>query len=86
MVELKAIYDSRESFYGKATIKELEGTKTLLSYDTEVAYIKDGKAVIKDFHSQTTLRHIKEFLLQNNFKIGTKNELKEMYFIKESQV
>lgn len=50
-----------------------------MSYNTKVAEIKNDKAKIFDTYSPTTLRHIKEFLYQNGFKIGTKKELMEWY-------
>lgn len=77
--ELKPVIDSRKSFYKKAYTVTENDTITLLSYDTEVAEIRDGKAKIFDTYSVTTLRHIKDFLYQNGFKIGTKKELEEWY-------
>ena len=77
--ELKPVIDSRKSFYKKAYVITENDTITLLSYDTEVAEIKDGKAKIFDTYSVTTLRHIKDFLHQNGFKIGAKKELMEWY-------
>ncbi|KKL82560.1 hypothetical protein LCGC14_1983560 [marine sediment metagenome] len=63
--ELNCDYDSRNSFYGKANVRT-EGNKTILqSYTTDVAYIENGCAVVNGMYSNTTLRHIKEFLLQN---------------------
>lgn len=77
--ELKPVIDSRKSFYKKAYTITENGTIKLLSYDTEVAEIKNDKAKIFDTYSPTTLRHIKDFLYQNGFKIGTKKELIEWY-------
>ena len=65
--ELEPRYDSRKSFYGKATVIEEDGIIKLQSYSTIVAYIKDGKATVCGQYSQTTIRHIKEFLKQNGF-------------------
>lgn len=66
--ELSARYDARASFYGKArVIEEDNGDKTLQSYSTKVARIVKGKAEVYGTYSQTTLRHIKEFLAQNGF-------------------
>ena len=83
--ELKAIHDSRKSFYGKAKVRVenmMFYTKKVIlkSYDTDVAYItivKDGvnRAFVLDTHSQTTLRHIKEFLKQNGFKAESKAQI-----------
>lgn len=64
--ELTARFDSRKSFYGKAHVIELEdGTKQLQSYSTIVGEIKNGKYhQLWDGKSQTTTRHIKEFIKQ----------------------
>lgn len=51
----------------------------LQSYNTIVAEIKNGKAKIFGWYSSTTTRHIKEFLQQFGFKIGTKTQLEKMY-------
>ena len=80
--ELKPIYDSRKSFYKKAyTIKDDDGTIHLISYTTEVAYIKGGKLHINGFYSATTLRHIKEFIAQyiGVFAVASKQELEKLY-------
>lgn len=69
--DLTCIYDARQCFYGKATVQVLDdGAQLLRSYNTRVAYIdKENNLFIgKHFNmSQTTLRHIKEFLKQNGF-------------------
>jgi hypothetical protein len=65
--ELRPIHSNRKSFYGKAFVIEREGRKVLRSYQTEVAYIENGQAVVKGNYSNTTSCHIKEFLLQNGF-------------------
>lgn len=64
--ELSARFDSRKSFYGKAHVIELDnGNIQLMSYDTIVGEIKNGKYYqIWDGRSQTTTRHIKEFIKQ----------------------
>jgi hypothetical protein len=64
--ELSARYDSRKSFYGKAHVIELDnGTLQLQSYNTIVGEIKNGKYFqLWDGKSQTTTRHIKEFIKQ----------------------
>lgn len=73
-------FDSAKSFYGKATVEKFEDDfKQLRSYNTIVATIDgDHVEVLKD-QSKTTLRHIREFLLQNNFKAGTKKEIENQY-------
>lgn len=77
--ELKTIYDSRKSFYRKANVNVSDGVLTLYSYNTKVAQINDGKAVVFNTHSATTLRHIKEFLLQNGFEATSKKQIESTY-------
>lgn len=92
MYELKCIYDSRASFYGKAQVEEKETTgehgttilKNLYSYGTLVAkilyaYIDNTKKVtylVMGKYSQTTTRHQKEFFRQAGL---TEKELKELF-------
>ena len=80
LYELQARYDARKSFYGKAMVLEEHDKKeiTLLSYQTEVAKIKNGKLYITHDDNDltyTTLRHIREFARQEGFKTGSKQEL-----------
>lgn len=77
--ELPARYDSRKSFYGKARVETMDGKKALYSYNTKVAEIEDGKAKVYGTYSQTTLRHIKEFLLQNGFKAENSKQIIKDY-------
>lgn len=79
--ELKPLYDSRGSFGGKAKVEDDGQRKTLISYSTEVAYIdkKTNKPVVKGTYSQTTTRHIKEFLKQNGFFVDTTKQILEDY-------
>lgn len=70
--ELKAIYDTRQSFYKKANIGSFtwsNGQKALYlkSYDAIVACIFKNQLRIYGYFSQTTARHIKEFAKQNGF-------------------
>lgn len=69
---LKPIYTSQKDFYKKAEIKTLNNNiKLLYSYNTLVCIIYDNKYILNDnisynlLFSNTTLKHIKEFLLQN---------------------
>lgn len=76
--ELFPRYDSRQSFYRKAYVTELQYNDcvvyVLKSYDTIVAVVTDNKEtkwayvnqkISKDLlYSNTTLRHIKEFFKQ----------------------
>ena len=80
LTELQARYDGRKSFYKKAMIESVEGGFKLYSYNTLVAEVRDGKAIIHGFYSPTTLRHQKEFLKQNGFKASSKEQM-EQYLI-----
>ena len=73
--ELIARYDARQSFYKKAYTIKYNNILYLRSYDTIVAKIDHGKAVINGWYSQTTARHINEFLKQNGLKTMTKKEM-----------
>ena len=78
-MELKPIFSNQKSFYNKATIIIEEGAVKLQSYSTIVAEIRNGKAKIFGWYSATTTRHIKEFLQQNGFTVGTKAQLEKLY-------
>ena len=78
ITELMPRYDSRASFYNKARVEIKDGRVNLYSYNTLVAYIERGKAVVTGWYSATTSRHVKEFLLQNGFKAeNTKQIIKD---------
>lgn len=78
--DLRTMYDSRASFYGKARVEENNGDLELISYATRVAIIyADGHARVFGTYSQTTLRHIKEFLLQNNFRADNAKQIMADY-------
>ena len=78
-------YDARQSFYGKAQVDtgDKGDQNKLYSYDTLVAEIKDGKPVVYGTYSQTTLRHIKEWLKQLGFKAETSKQIMNDYGVKE---
>ena len=78
-MELEVIYGNQKSFYGKAKVIKENGVIKLMSYSTIVAIIENGKAKILGWYSATTTRHIKEFLQQYGFEIGTKAQLEKMY-------
>ena len=67
--EMQAIFDTRQSFYGKAKIYEdTEGNKYLMSYSTIVSKCdKNGNIEHFEKYSQTTTRHQKEFEKQFTF-------------------
>lgn len=65
--ELTARFDSRKSFYHKALVQVENGIHTLLSYETPVAKIENGKLTLLSAwdYSATTKRHVKEFVIQH---------------------
>ena len=78
--ELSASYDSRKSFYGKANVIEENGIIQLKSYSTIVAEIENGKVKVYGTYSNTTLRHIKEFLKQHGFKADSSSQIMNDYY------
>lgn len=84
---LECLYDRRASFYGKARVEIMEnGAIALISYNTNVAIIKNNKAYINGTYSQTTLRHIKEFLKQHYFKATNKEQIINDYFVEDDKL
>ncbi|MHA1690019.1 MAG: hypothetical protein ACTSU7_00145 [Candidatus Heimdallarchaeaceae archaeon] len=79
MNNLTCEYDSRNSFYNKAVTFTEEGVLKLRSYNTIVCIIKNNKPIVYGTYSNTTLRHIKEFLKQNGFKAETKQQILKDY-------
>lgn len=86
--QLKPCYSSNKSFYNKAVIIE-EGNKIILkSYKTNVAYIKHNHAYVilnkkgkKALYSNTTIKHVKDFLKQYGFKVESTNQIIKEYGI-----
>ena len=74
---LQARYDSRADFYKKAKIIKYNGALYLQSYSTIVAKFEDGKAIVNGWYSQTTARHINEFLYQMGCEKMTKKQMEE---------
>ena len=82
LFELTPKFDSRKSFYGKAKISFEGDRRLLLSYGTPVAFIEpDRPPVMLDGwdSTQTTLRHVKEFLKQNDFAADTLEQMRRDY-------
>ena len=81
MGELTVRYDVRNSFYGKAMVDYSRGVRTLFSYGTKVVTIKNNVVTLgKSYdYSQTTLRHVKEFLKQEtNFFIDGVKDIRKL--------
>lgn len=72
---LQARYDARADFYKKAKIIKYNNALYLQSYSTIVAKIDNGEVVVNGWYSQTTARHINEFLQQNGFEKMSKKEM-----------
>lgn len=84
--DLSTRFDSRASFYGKARVEADYPEVRLISYTTHVASIRyngqpddQGKAEVYGTYSQTTLRHIKEFLLQYGFRADNSKQIMADY-------
>lgn len=79
--DLTPQFDRRNSFYSKARVDSDNGVDTLYSYNTKVAEIRDGKVTLfpKWNASQTTLRHVKEFLKQHGFKAESMKQIASDY-------
>ena len=82
LFELTPKFDSRKSFYGKAIISFDGDRRLLLSYGTPVAFIEpDQPPVMLDGwdSTQTSLRHVKEFLKQNDLKAESLEQMRRDY-------
>lgn len=69
---LQPVYNTQKDYYKKAVVKTLDNNiKLLYSYNTLVCIIYDNRYILNDninyklLFSNTTLKHIKDFLLQN---------------------
>lgn len=82
LFELTPKFDSRKSFYGKAKISFEGDHRLLLSYGTPVAFIEPDRppVMLGGWDStQTTLRHVKEFLKQNDLKAESLEQMRRDY-------
>ena len=79
--ELKPVYDNAKSFYNKARVLDIAGGSNLYSYDVKVVTITDKPRITcrLDQLTTTTLRHIKDFLKQNDYKAETKAQILKDY-------
>ena len=82
---LEPQYDARRSFGGKAQVDvKKNGDEVLYSYSTPVCKIDaSGKVTLypRWDESMTTLRHVKEFLLQHDKKAESKKQIATAYEI-----
>jgi hypothetical protein len=79
LTELKPIYSGQKSFGHKANVEIIGSDSVLYSYDTKVAEIKNNKANVHGTYSNTTLKHIKEYLLQNGYRAKNKKQIVRDY-------
>ena len=83
---LNPVYESRKSLYRKANVVVADGISTLYSYDTPVATI-GPRFNLRRYptlfgpwdETQTTLRHVKEFLRQHSYTADTKEQMRRDY-------
>lgn len=83
---LNTQFDKRKSFYNKAHVDVAnDGTQTLFSYNVPVCKIQNGEVtLLPDWkYSMTTVRHVKEFLKQNNFQAETTQQIARDYKVSE---
>ena len=67
--ELTPRFINQKSFYHKAKVWRIGDTLHLYSYETNVCDIEsDGVIHLRNLYSQTTTRHIKDFLKQNEHR------------------
>lgn len=84
--DLKPEHDKAASFYGKAQVRDNKGDLELISYDTRVVILyADGHARVHGMYSQTTTRHIKEFLKQNGVKAENTKQILADYGVEHQQ-
>ena len=86
MYGLNTQFDKRKSFYNKAHVDVAnDGSQTLYSYNVPVCKIQNGDVtLLPDWkYSPTTVRHVKEFLKQNNFPAETTQQIARDYKVSE---
>ncbi len=75
MIELTPIFSDQKSFHGKAQIEKTATGKKLYSYNFFVAEVNGKKASVYNLQSDSTLRHVKEFLKQEGLKADNKKQI-----------
>lgn len=82
ITELQAIYTHTKSHYGKARVEHTpDNHKILYSYNTRVCELDNNNNIIKiGYYSQTTARHINDFLQQNGLAKMSKKEIDNFQF------
>ena len=90
-VELQPSWSKLKSFHGKAIVGTKEnGDKYLKSFGFLICEIIKGEVKIHNevdkWDSKSTIRHINNFLYENNFETGNTKELTELYITKTKKV
>ena len=80
MIELRPIFSNQKSFYNKAQVEKTATGKRLYSYTLFVAEVNGKKASVYNLQSNSTLRHVKEFLKQEGLKAENKKQIMQDYF------
>ena len=75
MIELTPIFSDQKSFHGKAQIEKTATGKKLYSYSLFVAEVNGEKTTVYNLQSDSTLRHVKEFLKQEGLKADNKKQI-----------
>jgi len=78
MMELIPIYSDQKKFHKKAMTSN--NGKKLYSYDILVAEIIEKNAIIYDIKTESTTRHVIEFLKQSGYKAENKKQIIEDYY------
>ena len=87
---LQPQFSGQKSFYGKANVETIIMDDVtmfkLYSYGTYLAFVavpvgapEKKFAYVFDTHSNTTLKHIKEFLLQHGLEVKSKAQIMKDY-------
>ena len=82
IVELKPKFDGRKSFYNKAMLKIERDEITLISYNTPIIALYKNNIIFltqREHLSNTTMRHLREFLRQSNMSSIASMKKNEMY-------
>ncbi len=79
-IELVPVFSKQKSFYDKAKVEKTSTGKKLYSYNLFVAEVNGKKASVYSLQSDSTLRHVKEFLKQEGLKADNKKQIIANYF------
>lgn len=81
--DLEPKYTNQKSFYGKAVVRKYPSNVIRLhSYNTHVAsyFPETDTFEVYNLQSNTTVKHIREFIQQQGHPYMTKREIEENYY------